>query len=126
MGEMTLSPIWSFHPGAVMRSLLTLAVAVGCLLSGTARVAAQPPPKEELVDQVRQAIERGERFLRQQEGGKGHWENNATPVAMMAQGGWSCLAMLALLTAGVPADDPVVQRGLAWLRSQQFGSTYVV
>src|SRR5947208_1873402 len=64
----------SVHPGAVMRSLVTVAVSLGCLLAGTARAAAQePPPKEELVEQVRQAIERGERFLRQQEGGKGNW-----------------------------------------------------
>src|SRR5262245_8833348 len=110
-----------------MRSLVAVAVALGCLLSGTARAAAQEQPREELVDRVRVAIERGERFLKQQEGGRGHWENGGpNVVAVVAPGGWSCLAVLALLTAGTPPDDPVVQRGLAWLRQQQFGSTYVV
>lgn len=111
-----------------MRSLVTLAVSLGCVLAGAARAAAQEPaPKEELVEQVRQAIERGERFLRQQEGGKGHWETGGpNMVAVMAQGGFSCLAMLALMNAGVPPDDPVIQRGLAWQRQQQFGQTYVV
>ena len=34
--------------------------------------------------------------------------------------------MLALLTAGVPADDPVVRRGLPYIRGLKPKNTYVV
>jgi hypothetical protein len=78
-----------------------------------------------LVDQVRRAIDNGIRYLRQKEEGRGHWEIEAA-VNQAHPGGQSALALLALLNCGVKADDPVIQRGLKYLRTVEPRSTYVV
>src|SRR5262249_2651133 len=39
-------------------------------------------------------------------------------------GGWTALAVLALLEAEVPASDPALARGLDWLRGRQPTGTY--
>jgi hypothetical protein len=94
------------------------------LLVSWARPAfAAEPRKEPLADQVRKSIERGINYLRQQQRPGGHWEVDATCAAV--PGGWTCLTLLALLTAGVPPDDPMVQKGLAWVRQQEPDKTYV-
>src|SRR5438874_4501720 len=85
-------------------------------------------PKEPLVEQVRTAIERGIRFLRQRQqvhgDGSGDWENDS--AMLLKSGGSTTLALLALLNAGVKPDDPLVQRGLVYLRSLKPSDTYVV
>jgi hypothetical protein len=95
------------------------------LLAVTAVLPAPPPerPKEELADQVRIAIDRGKRFLRDRER-QGRWEEDLN--GFIWTGGWSGLALLALLNAGVPPDDPVIQRGLVKLRQVEPRHTYVV
>jgi RNA polymerase sigma factor (sigma-70 family) len=93
-------------------------------VGGQAGAAAPAPPQP---DPVVPAIERGVRFLKEQEGGRGHWENVAAFEALNMRGGPTCLALLALLNAGVPADDPVVSRALAFLRKKvEPQTTYVV
>ncbi len=89
-------------------------VGVACVLivSPGHRAAAAEKP---LVDRVREAIDRGVRYLREQQRADGSWEVDAACVAN--PGGWSSLAMLALLNAGVPPDDPAVANGLKYLRS---------
>ncbi|MBV9122688.1 MAG: DUF4159 domain-containing protein, partial [Planctomycetes bacterium] len=86
------------------------------------------PPREPLVDQVRMAIKNGVQFLRDKqvlvEGGKGHWEIEAG--SLTRPGGWTCLAMLALLNSGVKPDDPAIQKGLQYLRDIPPDDTYVV
>src|SRR5206468_8684623 len=42
------------------------------------------------------------------------------------QGGWTSLAMLALLNAGVSPDDPIIEGGLKTLRQIEPKQTYVV
>jgi hypothetical protein len=88
---------------------------------------AQEKPKEELVDQVKGAIERGVRRLKQEQRPDGTWERGA-PFGGIGgvEGGASCLALLALLTSGVPPTDPVIQNGLRWLRNLPSSGTYVV
>jgi hypothetical protein len=82
-------------------------------------------PRELLVDQVRKAIERGVQYLRDQEKGTGNWDNiDKASVGM--QGGWTSLAMLALLNAGVKPDDPIIERSLKYLRTVEPSKTYVV
>jgi hypothetical protein len=85
-------------------------------------LAARPEP---LVDRVRDALDRAVRYLReQQQPADGSWE---VDVACTANpGGWSSLAMLALLNAGVPPDDPAIVKGLRYLRSVKPAKTYVV
>src|SRR5262249_45093884 len=41
-------------------------------------------------------------------------------------GGETALAMLALLNSGVPPSDPIIKRGLAYLRNLKPQHTYVV
>lgn len=99
---------------------LAVLVAAGPLL-------AQPPrPREELVDRVKASIDRGVRYLRQQQAAQGHWEIGGFGGIGPTQGGQSCLALLALLNAGVPPNDPVVQLGLRYVRSLPPKGTYVV
>ncbi len=80
--------------------------------------------QEKLVDQVRKSIDKGIQFLRDQEQGRGHWEVDAESTAR--KGGWSSLAMLALLQAGVPVEDEIIQRGLKYLRTVEPAQTYTV
>jgi Domain of unknown function (DUF4159) len=82
-------------------------------------------PREPLVEQVRKAIERGVQFLRDQEEGQGNWEH-VNPASGANPGGWTALALLALLNAGVKPDDPLIERGLQYLRQLKPGKTYVV
>src|SRR6516165_8435231 len=90
---------------------------------GAAAFAAEPK-KEALVDQVKDAIDRGVKYLREVERGIGHWEVDFESNGR--RGGWSSLAMLALLNSGVKPDDPVIERGLKFLRNVPPESTYVV
>jgi hypothetical protein len=87
--------------------------------------AAAEPKAEPLVERVRRGIDRGVRYLREVEDGKGHWEVDGM-LAQMRKGGQSCLAMLALLNAGVKPDDPIIERGLQYLRTLPPRLTYVV
>lgn len=80
--------------------------------------------QEPLADQVRRAIDRGVQFLRDQENGRGDWEIDA--LSASKPGGWTALALLALLNSGVKPDDPIIERGLKFLRGIQPQYTYVV
>jgi hypothetical protein len=103
------------------------AVCLALLAPSVAAAQADPEP---LVEQVRSAIDRGVRFLRRTEGGRGNWE--AQPgagfniIAAVQPGGASALATLALLNAGVPRDDPVIARSMEYLRKLPPRDTYVV
>ncbi|HEY1378117.1 MAG TPA: DUF4159 domain-containing protein [Gemmataceae bacterium] len=99
-----------------------LTSAVGLTLVAGALAAPAPPAAP---DDVLQAIDRGIRFLRQREAGRGHWEDSAQ-VAAARPGGMTALAVLALLEAGVKPDDAVVRRGLDYLRKLEPKHTYCV
>src|SRR5262249_50690020 len=71
------------------------------------------------------AIERGIDYLRERENGSGNWEDSDRRMPAM-EGGWTALAMLALLNAGVKPDDPIIERGLKTLRRIPADQTYVV
>src|SRR4051812_21337269 len=103
-----------------MRRALTVAALIGMV----AQIGAPAKAAEPLVEQVRVAIEKGIRFLRNEEKGRGNWEH--TIGAQGKPGGYSCLAVLALLNSGVKADDPVIQRALKYLRGLDAEYTYVV
>ena len=87
-------------------------------------LTADGPKKERLVDQVRDAISRGVQYLRDQERGKGDWEIDTVSAAW--PGGESSLALLALLNSGVDPRDPIIDRGLQYLRTVDPQHTYVV
>ena len=101
-------------------------VALTGLLAGPAVLqAAQPPAEDSLVERVNKAIERGVRFLYDQERGKGNWEH-IDEASLTRPGGWSALATLALLNAGVKSSDAIIDRSLKYLRTLEPQYTYVV
>src|SRR5262249_6857455 len=103
----------------------TLAALVLILVTISETRAGYPPQKskELLVDRVRKSMDRGIQFLRDQEKGRGNWE--VDQLSFLIEGGWTSLALLALLNAGVPPDDPIIDRGLRYLRTVQPKNTYV-
>jgi hypothetical protein len=101
-------------------------IAVFALVLNTTLPAwSADKPKELLVHRVRKAIDRGIQYLRDQEHGTGNWEG-ADKTSVAWRGGWTSLAMLALLNAGVKHDDPIIDRGLKYLRQIEPSQTYVV
>jgi hypothetical protein len=99
--------------------------ALGALMQP--RSSAADPPPEPLVERVRNAIDNGVRFLRNQER-DGNWEHgpNNSIIASSRPNGTTCLVLLALLNCGVRPDDPRVHNGLEYLRTIAPEDTYVV
>ena len=65
---------------------------------------------------VRNSIERATEYLKKQQAVNGSWPDHAGQV-----GGVTALCTLALLNAGVPVEDPSIQRALKHLRSKLVG-----
>src|SRR5207253_7866373 len=108
-------------------SIKFFAGVLACALAfpGLVPAPAAEGKKALLVDQVREAIKNGAQFLRDVERGRGNWEVDKTSITV--KGGWSCLAMLALLNSGeVKRDDPIIERGLEYLRQIEPEKTYEV
>jgi hypothetical protein len=119
------------------RSLLAtaLGLCVGLLLvSGTptvAQPAAQPAPAKgaqdaELVQKVKNAIDKGVDYLKKNQSKDGDWEAFVLNVVGGQKGGPTALATLALLYAGKTKDDPTVAKALEYLRKLDQERTYVV
>jgi hypothetical protein len=82
-------------------------------------------PNDPLVERVRQAIKDGVTFLQNQQRKPDlSWELGLERKSY--HGGWTSLAVLALLHAGVDPKDPSIQGGLAYLRKIPPDHTYVV
>jgi hypothetical protein len=96
-----------------------------CLLVA-APVHAQQKQPEELVDRVNKSIGRGVAYLRREQSPNGSWEKGGIGGIGFTSGGQSCLAMLALLNAGVPPTDQLIQNGLSYIRRIEPQGTYVV
>jgi hypothetical protein len=101
---------------AVFLSLLLL-----LLLEPT---APAQPGNDPLVKKVGDAIAQGVSYLRRAENQRGNWED--TIESKSYPGGWTSLALLALLNSGVKPTDDVIQRGLSSLRKIEPNQTYVV
>lgn len=82
-------------------------------------VGARPTRAEVTPDQVRIAIDKAIKHLKDTSKG-GQWQEFGR------QGGSTALALLALLNAGVPESDPVVQAGLKSLNGVVNADTYTV
>lgn len=111
-----------------MRSGRFLAVALLVALAATPaqakgkkeRKVERYPPSFRL--KVEEAIERGVHFLRLQQSLKGGWGGPEDIHAL----GHCALPVIAMLKAGVPADDEDVARALKHLRKLKKGSVYSV
>ncbi len=74
-------------------------------------------------EQVRQAIDRGVTYLKNQQQADGSWLDQG-PLIM--HGGVSALCTLALLNCGAEPDDDAMQQALQYLRGLRSDKTYVV
>jgi len=70
---------------------------------------------------VQQSIDRGIAYLRSTQNAQGGWKEYTGQ-----SGGLTALCTLALLTAGVPPDDPAMQKALTYLRKIEPSETYSV
>jgi hypothetical protein len=88
-------------------------------------IRAENKSKEPLVQRVQRAIKSGIELLREKENGTGSWETQEQGSGNFP-GGYTSLAMLALLNAGVKPSDPIIDRSLKYLRTVEPEYTYVV
>jgi Domain of unknown function (DUF4159) len=102
-------------------------ILIGCcfLILVAPVLAGEKAAPEPLVQRVQRAIKAGIDLLRQKESGNGSWEA-CESGSRVYPGGYTSLAMLALLNAGVRPDDPIIERSLKYLRDVEPEFTYVV
>lgn len=116
------------------RSLLAWAVTLSLPLALllVSPPAARPQPADDkavagddaLVRKIKAAIDEGVAFLKsQQRRTDGSWEGFHSTSE---PGGWTALAVVALLNSGLTAKDPAVEKGLKYLRTVSPSRTYVV
>jgi hypothetical protein len=96
---------------------LTLSLAVA---------AAAPVPPDPFEKQVAPAREKAVGYLLRTGGPEGRWDNPTLNVLGGMEGGADALATLALLEAGVPANEPAVAAALARFDKAAPVRTYVV
>lgn len=107
------------HPTSAMPARVSVArwgVWLLLILMPAGLAAAQDVRSE----QVQRSIQQGLAWLRRQQAPDGSWPGGGHP------GGATALCTLALLNAGVPADDPAVIRALKNLQEIDNQRTYVV
>jgi hypothetical protein len=92
------------------------------LLTPTIAPAGEEPVQPE---RVRAAIDRGVAFLKSHQE-DGTWEALNPTFSKILPGGQSCLAVHALLQAGIKPDDPTLAPALDYIRRLQSRQTYVL
>jgi hypothetical protein len=95
----------------------TILLAVACAVLAFPAISRADISSE----QVRNSIDRAVAYLKRQQGASGMWADHPAFV-----GGITALCTLALLNAGVEAQDETMQKSLAYLRTLQPTQTYVV
>lgn len=137
--------------GFLMKSMTALALGTITLLGVQYHASADPvvqvPKKDPPIERVEEppqvplgeAQKRAKAFaaamnkakdnaiahLKKQQGEDGSWEKGL-PALGTQSGGASALVLLALLEAGVPTTDVVIQKGLKYLRTVKPAGTYTV
>jgi len=105
-----------------MRRTLASRSLCGLLVVVIAAGASLPHASAQQVTgtQVKRAIRRGVNYLRNKQQADGDWPRYGLPS------GTTVLCLVAMLSAGVPADDPDIRRGLAAIKHQGDRFTYVI
>src|SRR5258708_2046088 len=106
-----------------MRWTTRIPPSLALVLCQAPRTPAADRKQEPLVKKVEKAIERAKAFIKSK-AKDGNWESDIYGVPR--KGGPTCLATLALLTAGVPPDDPLIEKALTYIRSLEPDQTYTV
>lgn len=97
--------------------LVVAIVATDLLGAHAAAVPGQPIDATQVLD----SIDRGIAYLKREQSPRGHWNEMAGYT-----GGVTALVTLSLLNAGVPPDDPTIEKALVYLRGLKLERTYVV
>jgi len=106
-------------------SLLGRLVVVTVCTAGLFAASAARVAGDELTpEQIATAIERAADWLIRQQNPDGTWQ--AAMRTDQTVVGATSLVVLALANAGVPADDPAMQKALDWIRRQEPNDTYSV
>ena len=84
----------------------------------------KPEPKFD--EKVAAARNKAVEFLKKNQHKDGHWEEGVLPALADMDGGFTGLAALALLEAGVPENDPAVVKAVEYLVKLEPKKTYVV
>jgi hypothetical protein len=100
------------------------AVLLTAVLAATAPVPQEAD--EKFTTDVAAAREKAVKFLKGQQSPQGNWEGVALNFLADMEGGSTALVTLALLEAGVPADDPAVKKAVEYLAKLPPKKTYVV
>ena len=101
-----------------MHKTLLMALAASLLAAGP--LGPRPAAGAVTNEQVKRAVQRAIAYLRRTQRANGAWADSGH------RGGTTALALLGMLHAGVPANDPAVARGLAALDTVNNPATYVV
>jgi hypothetical protein len=117
--------VMTLRPSSIAVLLIASALLV-CPHHKRAALAVAPAPAPKPPEtKVQKSIREGIAFLRKIEDGKGDFEHT-TVVARIRPGGVTALATVSLLKCGVPANDPLVERCLRYLRGVEPAHTYTV
>ncbi len=100
---------------------LALALTIAAIGTGRLIDPAQAQPATIDAAAVQQAIDRGIAYLRSTQNPRGGWKEYSGQSC-----GLTSLTTLALLTAGVPPDDPTIAKAIAYLRAIEASETYSV
>jgi len=98
-----------------------IALATVAIAHGPPAVAAPPAVN---AAKIEQSIQKATAWLRRQQKPDGSWE--CTMRSNETRAGATSLVILAMLNAGVSADDESLSRGISWLRGQEPEETYSV
>lgn len=101
------------------------------LLCALSLAVAAPVPRDDKADRefrekVDAARDKAVAYLKKNQGKDGNWEAFTLNVVGGMKGGQTALAALALLEAGVPANDPAVTKAVDYLLTLKPEKTYVV
>lgn len=96
-------------------TLCILVVGISFLCMGQKPAHAQDDSDDALRESVKVAITRGQRYLKSRQLGNGSFNTGYDGANSV---GANSLVGLALLTSGVEPNDPAIQRGLRFVRSQ--------
>ncbi len=112
------------RPGRLDASIIPMKLTVNKLLIVAALLGGALVSRGKAAgitsEHVRQAVNRAVAYLKQAQGANGTWRDNRH------QGGVTALCVLALVNAGVPANDPGVVSALESLQKVRNSKTYVV
>jgi hypothetical protein len=101
-------------------------VTVLFLSAALSVVGSSQKPEPKVDEKIAAAREKAVVYLKQKQHKDGHWEEGVLGMLADMDGGFTGLATLALLEAGVPANDPAVVKAVEYLVKLEPKKTYVV